>query len=163
MSRKKYNDIYAGGLILIIGAVLLAASFFVPRGAAVTIGSDFMPKVTCGLMTVLGLWILKEGLASAKKYDEHAKQQETVGEVHYKELIISIILLFAYMLLLVPVGFLIMTTVYIGAQATVLAPAEKKNPMKFTLIGLVAAVAIYFIFRNVFILMLPAGVLSFLG
>ena len=69
MSRKKYSDIYAGGLILIIGAVLLAASFFVPRGAAVTIGSDFMPKVTCGLMTVLGLWILKEGLNSVKKCD----------------------------------------------------------------------------------------------
>ena len=44
MSRKKYSDIYAGGLILIIGAVLLAASFFVPRGAAVTIGSDLCPR-----------------------------------------------------------------------------------------------------------------------
>ena len=163
MSRKKYSDIYAGGLILIIGAVLLAASFFVPRGAAVTIGSDFMPKVTCGLMMVLGLWILKEGLNSVKKCDGNDEKDSGIKEVHYKELIISVVLLFAYMLFLVPVGFLIMTTVYIGAQATVLAPAEKKNPVKFTLIGLVAAVAIYFIFRNVFILMLPVGVLSFLG
>ena len=163
MSIKKYNDIYAGGLILVIGAVLLAASFFVPKGSAVTIGSDFMPKVTCGLMTVLGLWILKEGLAAARKYNEHADHQEAAGKAHYKELLISIVLLFVYMLLLVPVGFLIMTTIYIGFQATILAPSEKKRPVKFMIIGLVAAVVIYFVFRNVFVLMLPAGILSFLG
>lgn len=163
MFKKKCEDIYAGGLLLIVGVILLAASFFVPRGAAVTIGSDFMPKVTCGLMTVLGLWILKEGLAFDKKNQDKVDGKETKKEAHYKELLISVCLLFVYMLFLVPVGFMIMTTLYIGIQATILAPEEKRKPVLFFLIGFLVSVAIYYIFRNIFILMLPAGILSFLG
>ena len=160
---KRYREVIGGSVFFLFAATYFVMAFQIPTFNDGFISSDFMPKVTCGLMTVLGLWILKEGLNSVKKCDGNEEKDSGIKEVHYKELIISVVLLFAYMLFLVPVGFLIMTTVYIGAQATVLAPAEKKNPVKFTLIGLVAAVAIYFIFRNVFILMLPAGVLSFLG
>ena len=165
MSGKKHIDIYAGALILTIGAILLAASFFIPKGAAVTIGSDFMPKVTCGLMTVLGLWILKEGIEADKAYAKEAKpeQSESAKSGLSRSLVISVVLLTAYMLLFVRVGFLIMTTAYIGAQATLLAPEGHKEPVKFTIIGFIAAAVIYFIFRNLFSLMLPAGILSFLG
>lgn len=159
MQKEKYKDIYAGAFILILGAILFAASFSVPRGAAVTIGSDFMPKVTCGLMTVLGLWICRSGVAAAKNYEEKGSGEEK----HYKELFASVVLLLIYMLLLVPVGFVIMTAIYVGAQATVLAPKEKKNPVKFGIIGVMTSAVIYFIFRNVFVLMLPAGILKFLG
>ena len=65
------------------------------------------------------------------------------------------------MILLVPVGFVIMTTVYITVQSWILSPKEKKNPVKFFMIGAVASAVIYYIFRNIFVLMLPAGILGF--
>ena len=160
MNQDKYNDLYAGIFILAVGALLFAASFFIPRGAAVDIGSDFMPKVTCGLMTILGICILWSGVNAAKNYKPTEKEKPVL---HYKEVFISVVLLFIYMVLMVPVGFLIMTTLYIMAQSTVLAPEKKKAPVKFGIIGLIASAVIYFVFRNVFVLMLPAGILSFLG
>ncbi|RGZ00396.1 tripartite tricarboxylate transporter TctB family protein [Clostridium sp. AM58-1XD] len=160
MHKEKYKDIYAGAFILILGAALFAASFSVPRGAAVTIGSDFMPKVTCGLMTVLGLFIMWNGARSAKTFQENGTEPETK---HYKALLASIGMLFFYMLLLVPVGFVIMTALYVTAQTMVLAPREKRNLAKFAAVGIIASAVIYYIFRNVFVLMLPAGILKFLG
>ena len=160
MHKEKYKDIYAGTFILILGASLFAASFGVPRGAAVTIGSDFMPKVTCGLMTVLGLFITWNGIRSAGSFKENGEEPATK---HYKALLASIGLLFLYMYLLVPVGFVIMTALYVTAQTMVLAPREKRNIIKFAAVGVIASAVIYYIFRNVFILMLPAGILKFLG
>lgn len=159
MSKDKCQDLYAGLFILVIGAVMLIASFSVPAGASATIGigSDFMPKVTCGLMTALGLIITGNGIRDARTYEEAEKTEK----ISYKELVLTILSLVIYMALLVPVGFVIMTTLYVAAQATILAPEGHKKTARHLLIGAVAAVAIYWIFRNVFVLMLPAGILGF--
>lgn len=158
MVSEKYKDVYAGIFILVVGAVLLAASFRVPSGAAVTIGSDFMPKVICGFMTVLGVVITRNGIRNSKIC------QEEKGEPgRYRDLLLSVLCLVIYMWLLVPIGFIIMTTLYITAQAYILAPDKKKQMGMFFLIGAVLSVVIYFIFRHVFVLMLPAGVVGFLG
>ena len=160
MHKEKFKDVYAGVFVLAVGLILFAASFSVPKGAAVSIGSDFMPKVTCGLMAVLGGIITWNGNIQAKKYSENNKNQ-TEEKKHYKELAASVAALFVYMILLVPVGFVIMTTVYITVQSWILSPKEKKNPVKFFMIGAVASAVIYSIFRNIFVLMLPAGILGF--
>jgi len=159
MSKDKYQDIYAGIFILIVGVVLLIASFSVPKGAAITIGSDFMPKVTCALMTLLGILIIVRGIKTAKNY----KEKESKLSGHYKELGLSIVFMIVYMFLLKPVGFIIMTTAYITLQALVLAPDGRKKTKLFFFTGLITSVVIYIIFRNVFTLMLPAGILKIMG
>ena len=158
MIREKYNDVCSGIFLLILGGILLVASFSIPAGAAVNIGSDFMPKVTCVLLTVLGIIIVWNGRGYAKDFDVASYQK---AENNYPDLAKSVLALFLYMLLLVPIGFLIMTTVYVFAQAMILAPKERRNPVLFAVIGLLTAVVVYVIFRHIFILMLPTGILNF--
>lgn len=157
MFEEKKREIAAGLFLLLIGVILLIASFRVPRGAALTIGSDFMPKVTCGVITILGVIVILEGM---KKKTEATAQK--IERKNYCALVETIILLFLYMFLLVPVGFVVTTAVYITVQTMILAPAEKRNPVLFGIVGIVAAFVVYFIFRNVFVLMLPAGILKFM-
>ena len=67
MHKEKFKDVYAGVFVLAVGLTFLQPFFAVPKGAAVSIGSDFMPKVTCGLMAVLGGIITWNGNIQAKK------------------------------------------------------------------------------------------------
>lgn len=156
---ERYKNIYSGILMLAVGLFLLLAAGSIPSGAAVGIGSDFMPRVASGLMAVLGIIILISGVKEAKK--DGAQEEANAPAPLPKGLLCTVALLFLYMLLMVPVGFIITTVLYITAQAMILAPQEKRNPLLFFVFSLAFTIVIYFVFRNAFSLMLPSGILPF--
>jgi putative tricarboxylic transport membrane protein len=57
-------------------------------------------------------------------------------------------------------GFLIMTTVYLFFQMSIMCAREKRKPVMFVVISAIASVVVYFTFVKVFSLMLPAGILG---
>ena len=72
-------------------------------------------------------------------------------------------LILLYVVLLGPVGFPIMTTLYLYLQFIVLTPVDRKvRHLPYAGIALVTSIVIYLLFREAFDLLLPAGLLNFL-
>jgi len=70
-------------------------------------------------------------------------------------------LILGYIALLGPVGFPLMTVVYLYLQFLVLTPVQHKaNHLVYLLIAVVCSAVIFLLFRQAFDLMLPAGLLN---
>ena len=78
----------------------------------------------------------------------------------YREVILSFLFLLIYILLLQPVGFIIMSALFIFAEAMVLTPKEKRKPLIAAIVCIVAAVIVDFAFVNLLHVLLPAGILG---
>ncbi|WP_313506270.1 tripartite tricarboxylate transporter TctB family protein, partial [Stutzerimonas kunmingensis] len=67
-----------------------------------------------------------------------------------------------YVVLLGPVGFPIMTALYLYLQFIVLTPVDHKvRHLPYAAIAVVTSAVIYLLFREAFDLLLPAGLLNF--
>lgn len=70
-------------------------------------------------------------------------------------------LIVAYAALMEPVGFPVMTVVYLFAQFIVLTPLDKKvNYPMYLIIAVLTSTVVYLTFRQAFDMLLPVGVLN---
>ena len=79
-------------------------------------------------------------------------------------MVASLVLATIYVNILMPVGFIISTLLYLVLQITVLAPDDKrtkKDLIKYAIITVVFTLVVYFLFRYGFKIILPQGILKF--
>jgi putative tricarboxylic transport membrane protein len=93
-------------------------------------------------------------METAKKTDALPFKQQLAGFLP------TFILLVLYVFLLRPIGFLIMTALYIYLQSWLITPADKRKPVKLAVISGGTSVVIYGVFVFGLNLMLPAGILG---
>ena len=77
------------------------------------------------------------------------------------EVILTFAAIFAYTALLGPVGFTVMSALFIFFEALILTPKSKRNPKTAAVIAVVAAVSIDFLFVRLLSVLLPKGILGF--
>ncbi|MBP1933677.1 tripartite tricarboxylate transporter TctB family protein [Ammoniphilus resinae] len=162
---KRYGDIYASVFLIIASIVLYISTFSIKMLTVSRIGSAFVPQlVAIGIFIFSGI-LLRNSLKELK----HRKSLENDGaeeggneesQINYAGLISSVVLMIVYLLLLNSIGFLIMTTVYIVLQISILADKSEMNILKFFIIAAVSSLAVYYIFRSIFHVMLPTGILG---
>lgn len=142
-------------VLVLAGAALWLSAKNIAVGAAMGQGGDFMPKLCSSI------WLLVSGLLlvfSLRAPDEKEKAN-TAG---MRGFLITAALLFAYILLLKPVGFVITSAVYMFTQMMLFVPKEyrsKKNYIIFAVIAIALPIGVNALFANVFSLILPAGIL----
>jgi len=160
---KKYGDIYASLFLMISAVVLYISTFSIKMLTVSKIGSAFAPQlVAIGIFIFSGI-LLRNSLKELKNKDtkENSNAQEGDNpQINYACLLGSVALMIVYLLLLNSVGFLIMTTGYIVLQISLLADKSERNILKFFIIAVISSVAIYYIFRSIFHVMLPSGILG---
>ena len=66
-----------------------------------------------------------------------------------------------YIALLEPVGFLIMTAIYLFVQTLILTPKEKRNYIVTFITSIVIAVALDYVFVCLLNVLLPLGIFGF--
>ena len=162
---KRYIDAIWGAAILVVCALMFYATSQIKTFAAMHgLDSRFFPHIVAGVLAVLGTILLVRGLIYAKNYvpDPSEAEKGHKMSVGSRCVLETFIVIFIYVLLIEPLGFLFSTIIYLIAQMIVLYPEKltKKKIILFAVISVVSSVAIYFIFRNVFYLMLPAGILG---
>ena len=143
-------------VVLIMGVALFISAQGIETGAAMAQGGDFMPKLCAGIWVALGILLFLFGLR--EKPEEGGKSQVSI-----KGFAATMVLLFVYILLLKPVGFVITSIVYLFLQMCLFVPAEKrtkKSYILFAVISVVVPFAVNWLFVNVFALILPAGILK---
>ncbi|MDH0623089.1 tripartite tricarboxylate transporter TctB family protein [Pseudomonas chengduensis] len=158
---------------LIIGLAMLGASLTYLVLAQQLPGHDgvdaaTVPKLLAGFLSLLGLMQLVSAFAKPKAAAEPAAspapaeaEEPTVEIVEPKTVIKTLGLILGYMALLGPVGFPIMTVVYLYLQFLVLTPVNQKaRHLTYLLIAVICSALIFLLFREAFDLLLPAGLLN---
>ena len=158
---KKYGDLIVSVVYTILSIVILVLANLLPKSKVMSIGPDFMPMVIGILTLVLSMILMIQSIGQLKKGDAGAEKKE---ECDYKRVLASLILATIYVNILMPVGFIISTMVYLVLQITVLAPNDKrmmKDILKYLIITVVFTLVVYFLFRYGFKIILPQGLLKF--
>ena len=142
------------------------------------IGSNFMPRVVgiIGLVCVTGIIFSKiAGAMSIKNNNNNSNENDCVTKQQPPEkrkpflakdfakkntALTTLILIFIYILLMAPLGFILSTFFYLTVQILLISPEGKKR-LVFTLaIAAVFTIATYFLFRYGFATFLPPGILG---
>lgn len=160
---ERYKDIISGGFVFAAALVLFVMTFFMRRLTVLSVGPEFIPRIVFGMMMVLGLLIAAEGVKkcrAGRKSEVFAEKECRTARPQNKTAAVTLLLIMVYIASLRQIGFLITTVVYLFLQITVLAPKEKRRPVQFLIIATVCSSVIYYLFLNVFQLLLPAGILG---
>lgn len=163
------KDIFASAFFIVFSIGMYIASNSIIKLTVSKVGADFVPKLVAIGMLILSVFYLiqsiKKQIRIKNGVDKNApveKENETEEKKKISPLsvVATVGLLVLYIALLPYIGFLITTTVYLFFQMYLLAAkTERKIPM-FVVISIITSVFIYFIFKYVFYLMLPAGILG---
>ena len=127
-----------------------------------------LPILLAGFLTLLGVMQVFSALASKVPADAATAEPQRSSEaaappkvVEPKTVLLTLGLILGYMALLGPVGFPIMTVVYLYLQFLVLTPVRQKaNHLAYLLIAVTCSAVIFLLFREAFDLLLPAGLLN---
>lgn len=155
MSTKKLSEVILSMVLLIAGIALWFASQSIKVGAAMGQGGDFMPKL-CSTV-----WVLISALLLVSNITMKDDGEKEAG-INLKGFFATLVLLFVYVFMLKPIGFVISSMAYMLIQMLLFVPAEyrtKKNYILFVVLSVVIPVAVNALFVNVFSLILPTGIL----
>ena len=161
MFIKKYGDLIVSVVYTILSIVILVLASLLPKSKVMSIGPDFMPMVIGIVTLVLSIILLIQSIGKLRKGEAVAETKESCD---YKRVLASLILATMYVNILMPVGFIISTMVYLLLQITVLAPDDQrtmKDIIKYLIIDVIFTLVVYFLFRYGFKIILPQGILKF--
>ncbi|MDY3225516.1 MAG: tripartite tricarboxylate transporter TctB family protein [Candidatus Faecousia sp.] len=162
MFFKKYGDIVVSVFFMVLSAVMIFAATLLPKSTVMEIGPDFMPTVVGIVTLILSTALLIISLKGLKTRVAEAEANPP-AECDYKRMLISLILILIYVFTLKPVGFIVTTLVYLPVQMYVLADAEhrtKKDIIMLLVIDVVFTLAVFFLFRYGFKIVLPQGIFT---
>lgn len=162
MFFKKYGDIVVSIFFMVISAIIIIMAMQLPKSQVMDIGPDFMPIVISSISFILAAVLLVQSL---RRFKRNAAELEgkTLPQYDYKRVILSIILVLIYVVVMQPVGFIVSTLVYLILQMLVLAPEDKrskKDIIVLVIISIVFTLAVYFLFRYGFKILMPTGILA---
>ncbi len=167
--KPKYKiNMIAGGVLFVFGLAYFIMTWQIAnfKGlGAPPVDAKFVPRLWGGMLMLLSLIVFVRGIREylrLRKEGRIEKKQASLikGVVEYREIILSFLFLLIYILLLQPVGFIIMSALFIFAEAMVLTPKGKRKPLIAAIVGIVAAVIVDFAFVNLLHVLLPAGILG---
>lgn len=162
MFFKKYGDIVTGVFFMALSAAMIAMAQMLPKSKVMDIGPDFMPMVIGVITFVLAALLLLLSLKNFK-INVQAIDAASIPECDYKRVLASIILVLIYVFMLQTVGFILCTLVFLLLQMLVLSPEDqrgKKDMMKLAVIDVIFTLAVFFLFRYGFKIVLPAGIFT---
>ncbi|HBW08676.1 MULTISPECIES: tripartite tricarboxylate transporter TctB family protein [Stutzerimonas stutzeri subgroup] len=156
---------------LIIGVAMLGASIAYLVMAYRVPGHDgidaaTVPTLLAILLCLLGalqtLSAIGNRARPAAESEADAPEQTSTSVVEPLTVLKTLGLILIYVVLLGPVGFPIMTALYLYLQFIVLTPVNQKvRHLPYAAIAVVTSAVIYLLFREAFDLLLPAGLLNF--
>lgn len=163
------KDLFTSAFLIVFSIVMYVASNSIKKLTVSKIGADFAPKLVASAMLILSIFYLINSIKQLKKTgseipvekdpaaDEDTAEKKKISPL---SVLATIGLLILYIILLPMIGFLITTVIYLFLQMYLLADRSERKIPVFLVTSVVTSVSVYFIFKSVFHLMLPAGILG---
>lgn len=167
----KYDDVFSGFFLLAVSVVMYIATFSFEALTTTFVGPAFMPQIISVAIGIFSILIIVNGFRKSRAEKQEEPIPDPVTEVHddkmtpgekdsYKPVLMTLGLMVAYVFLIPIVGFLITTILYIFLQMMILSHKTTRKIWLFALVSIVSSVLIYYVFRNVFYVMLPTGIMG---
>lgn len=155
MGTRKIAEYIIDLVLLLSGIALAISSESIDPGSSIGIGGDFMPKLFTKLWVFLALCLL---LWEKMTPDDHQKGITANLKCFFS----TLLLLFVYILLLDPLGFILSSILYMFLQMCIFVPKElqdKKTVFLFLILSVAIPIGVNELFVDVFSLILPTGIL----
>jgi putative tricarboxylic transport membrane protein len=136
------------------------------------LGAEFAPRLVAIGIAALSLVLVIQGLRKAKL----ERDQETPMEKHeesgldeaetpkglrkYFSVLLTVLLIIGYIGLMPFLGFLLSSFFYLFIQICMLSPKNQRNYILFAGVSLIVSIFVYYVFKYLLNLMLPAGILG---
>ncbi|MGE4283027.1 MAG: tripartite tricarboxylate transporter TctB family protein [Clostridia bacterium] len=163
----KNKDIISGIFLFLVAVFFYVGSFFIENLTGARIGPSFVPQLVSIVLAIISILIVADGIKHLKLNDsleiekEKKEKSGTAKTPLYKNaVLLSIINMWIYIGLMKPLGFMIMTFIYLFTQFIILSKQGKRQYLLSVIISLIVSVVTYYLFVNAFNLMLPAGILG---
>jgi len=164
MQRFKYvvydTNFWTGVGSILLAVVLYSASFDIKEMIATRVGASFLPRIVAGALTLLGAILVFGSLRCVAPRPARQQNHEERVFGGLPAVLLSALLMCAYVGLMESLGFVLTSSIYIFLQILILAKEEKRNYLAFILISIILPIAVYYLFVNVFKVMIPGGILS---
>ncbi len=163
---KKYSDVVASIILLIFAIVMYGATFNMQRLTDSVVGSEFAPRLVAGGIFILSIVLLISGIYNARQLKKQIDPMDDDFEekekepIQYKKVLLAVLFFAIYIALMKPIGFLIMTIVYLFATMLLLADSSQRNIPIFLTVSIIVSITVYYIFKHLFYLFLPTGILG---
>ncbi|MGN0906093.1 MAG: tripartite tricarboxylate transporter TctB family protein [Bullifex sp.] len=152
--NRKAADFIISIVLLVMSAFLFMNAMKMPS-AEKGIGPGDYPKFICAVLFFLSLVQLVSVIASVKGIPLIDFKQ--INTRYLLRALIMVAATFVYYKLMKPVGFLIMTPLYLFGSFMLFGYKKK---VKGAVIAIVFSVAVYLLFTKVFMVFLPRGILG---
>ncbi|MGI6095459.1 MAG: tripartite tricarboxylate transporter TctB family protein [Lachnospiraceae bacterium] len=154
---KKKQDFFLGVFFAIFGVLYLIGAVQLPDKNIDALGAGFLPKILGGLAVLCGVIqaVTQIGIAEP----ETKQEQEEGTETDMKKVGLSLLLLLAAVFSIEYVGFIIVGSVYVFLQILLLSP-QKKRGWLYAVLAILISVGVYVMFKYMFHIMLPNGLLK---
>ena len=164
------TNLVAGSSLALFSIVYFGLSFeikpFSGSGAA-PLNSAFVPRLWGVCLFLLSLTLIarafRERKAQLQSGELAAREKKTfagVVKANY-EVILTFLVIMLFIAGLKPIGFTIMSALYIFTQVLILTPPGKRKLHWAIIVGIAAAVVIDYVFVALLHVMLPRGILGF--
>lgn len=168
---QRYSDVFSGLFLLIVSVIMFFTTYSFKALTISKIGPDFMPKIIAVFIAVISVTISVSAykkIRNSKKLpppamieeDAATLESELVEEKSYSSVLLSVALMAGYLILMPYLGFLIMTSIYLFLQMIVLSGKTNRRLVVFIIVSIVSSAITYYIFRSIFYVMLPPGILG---
>ena len=147
-ARKRLNaDTVAGGIGFAFALAYLAATFAIPEGsfANAAVGPAALPAVIGAALAVASLALAARGVLRGVPAQSPARFAVVAG------------LLLGYILLLLPLGYVISTFLFLFGTTMYL---DRGRPVRNFVYSLLFALVVYYVFTELLTVVLPAGPLG---
>lgn len=152
---KQIREYLGSAMFLIFGVALMLGSRSITTFIENDVGPAFMPKLVGISIVVLSLIKLIINIKDKTDTKEDSKSKEGIE----KGGIYTLVLVFAYFLVLNKLGFIISTAIYLFLQIQILSKYDEHDIKTKLIISIVVPVVVFFLFTKGFQLMLPKGIL----
>lgn len=169
MQVHNRRDLIAGMGVVVVGAVYFAATFRI-QATNDPVGPETLPRIVGMALIVLGLFIggtafrqrSKKSvepavLAAASGADDDLPDEPEDPPVQLSKLFTYLALFTAYALLLIPLGFLVSTSLFLFTLTMIYNRSAWKRNIIYSV---VFAVVVYYLFKEGLGVFLPAGLIG---
>lgn len=151
---KVKKDVISGIFFMGLGVMIFFSSYTIKTNMFSQFSSSLLPRTVAALMFMLGT------LEVIVSWRAEGADNPAISKKALMQVCISIISMLVYALSIDVVGFIIMTTLLMFVQMLIISNWKYKKSVSYLIISAGSSVAFYYLFSQVFYLMLPQGILG---
>ncbi|MCJ7855615.1 tripartite tricarboxylate transporter TctB family protein [Lachnospiraceae bacterium NSJ-143] len=157
-NRSVKKECAASAVLLIFSLFYLYFSTQIKKTPVAVVSSRFVPQLFGCLLLLLSIILFIQSFkkCASGDIDESSNPEQ---KSNYLKVFLTLLFITLYAAAIPIFGFFVATVAYLAAQIFLLAKKEERRPAVIIVTAVLSAVIIRFVFVNIFLVMLPSGIL----